>query len=390
MRGFVNETEPSLCGSIRLPPFWCGPIQPASAMNFSMPLLCLVLLFSLSPSSGVAQERSRPEPSAEQFANFLQRFPESDLNKDGTLTMDEVREYRRASQPERPKGQRPGNAQRLAPTHADVGYGKDPQQVFDIWLAESKDGTPTPLCLYIHGGGFRGGSKSVSGSVVQQYLEAGISFASFSYRLTQGGLNPYPIPMMDCARALQTIRSKSDEWNLDSKRVASYGGSAGAGISLWLAFHDDLANPESDDPIARQSTRLVAAATTNGQSTYDMRTFSEWFEVPDLAPHPALTDLYAVKTDEDWSSERVLKLMSDASPITYLTADDPPVFMVYGKGDVPVDADTNPSVWVHHIRLGQKLKEAMAKLYLDCTVSQDGDGKLHEFLMSKLQSSGNE
>ena len=354
-------------------------------MNASKSLLCLSLWFSLSPSSGIAQEKPRSGPSAEQIANFLQRFPESDLNKDGELTMDEVREYRRATQAERSEGQRPGNAQRLAPSHADVAYGEDPQQVFDIWLAKSKDGSPTPLCLYIHGGGFRGGSKSVSGTVVQQYLNAGISFASFSYRLTQGGKNPYPIPMMDCARALQSIRAKAREWNLDAKRVASHGGSAGAGISLWLAFHDDLANPESDDPIARQSTRLVAAATTNGQSTYDMRTFSDWFGVPNLAPHPALTDLYAVKSDADWTSERVLKLMSDASPITHLTADDPPVFMLYGKGDVPVDADTNPSVWVHHIRLGHKLKEAMAELKLDCTVTQDGDGKLHEFLMGKLR-----
>ena len=55
--------------------------------------------------------------------------------------------------------------------------------------------------------------------------------------------------------SLQTIRSKAKEWNLDPERIACYGGSAGAGISLWLAFHEDLADPNSDDPIARQSTQ---------------------------------------------------------------------------------------------------------------------------------------
>lgn len=354
-------------------------------MNLSQFFIRLAVLISLSSMAAVAQENSRREPSAAQLENFLKRFPESDLNKDGKLTMEEVREYRQKSQPERPDARSRGGAQRLAPTHANVAYGEDTQQVFDIWLAKTKDGAPAPLCLYIHGGGFRGGDKTVAGGVVQQYLDAGISFASFSYRLTQGGRNPYPIPMLDCARALQTIRSRADEWNLDAKRVVSYGGSAGAGISLWLAFHDDLAKPDADDPIARQSTRLIAAATTNGQSTYDMRTFSDWFGVPDLPPHPALTDLYAVKSDEDWKSERVLKLMSEASPMTHLTADDPPVFMVYGKGNVPVDASTNPSVWVHHIRLGHKLKEAMAKLNLECTVSEGGEGSLHDFLMRKLQ-----
>jgi acetyl esterase/lipase len=169
--------------------------------------------------------------------------------------------------------------------------------------------------------------------------------------------------------------------------MASYGGSAGAGISLWLAFHDDLAKPDASDPIARQSTRLVAAGTTNGQSTYDMRTFREWFGVPNLEPHPALTDFYAVKTDADWQSERVLNLMHDASAITRLTADDVPVFMVYGNKDVPVDASTSHGVWVHHVRLGQKLKEAMTKLNLECTVTQDGrDGGLNEFLIRQLKA----
>lgn len=192
--------------------------------------------------------------------------------------------------------------------------------------------------------------------------------------------------MMDCARALQFIRSKAGEWNLDARRVASYGGSAGAGISLWLAFHDDLAKPDASDPIVRQSTRLVAAGTINGQSTYDMRTFSQWFGVPNLEPHPALTDFYAVKSDADWKSERVLKLMHDASAITHLTADDVPVFMAYKGGDVPVDASTGAGVWVHHIRLGQKLKEAMTKLGLECTVSQSGSDDPRDFLIRQLKS----
>jgi len=46
--------------------------------------------------------------------------------------------------------------------------------------------------------------------------------------------------MHDCARAIQFLRSKAARWNIDPKRIAATGGSAGAGISLWLGFHDDL------------------------------------------------------------------------------------------------------------------------------------------------------
>jgi len=322
---------------------------------------------------------------------FRDRFDQMDADGDGSVSSEEFvaarrRQNRNAQQQQQQQRRRQQRAPE--PTHADVQYGEHPKQAFDIWLAESQDGEPTPLVIYIHGGGFRGGDKnSAAGHPIADYLDKGISFASMNYRLSDVG--PYPIMMHDAARGLQYIRSKAEEWNIDPERIACYGGSAGAGISLWLGFHDDLADPDSDDPVARQSTRIVAAGTTGGQSTYDMRTFREWFGVPDLPPHPALVTFYGVQDDEDWQSERVIQLMEDASPINHLTKDDVPVFMVYGRGDVPVDENSSPGLWVHHARLGLKLKEAMDKLGLECHVtwrdnpSEKYDG-LHAFLQDKV------
>ncbi len=58
-----------------------------------------------------------------------------------------------------------------------------------------------------------------------------------------------PAPQHDGARAIQFLRSKAGEWNLDPKRFAAFGGSAGTGISLWTGLHDDLADPKSSDPV---------------------------------------------------------------------------------------------------------------------------------------------
>ena len=346
----------------------------------TLPVILLLICFQ--PCS-FAQDAEADE----RLKRMLKRFPESDLNKDGKLTRDEIKKFQEKRRAEQSggKGER---KQSLAPTHKDVKYGGHQKQAFDIWLAKSKDGKPSPLVIFIHGGGFRGGDKKgVSGQLVQDYLDKGISFASMNYRLSDVG--PYPIMMNDSARGLQYIRSKAEEWNLDSKRVACYGGSAGAGISLWLGFHKDLADPESKDPVARQSTRIVAAGTQGGQSTYDMRTFREWFGVPNLAPHPALVTFYAVKKEEDWDSDRVKKLMTDASAITHLTKDDVPVFMTYGKGDVPADENSSPGLWVHHARLGIKLKEAMDELGLECHVTWQGHASkkykdIHAFLSAKV------
>ena len=340
---------------------------------------CLLLLAVLMPSSLLAQMPSSSDSA--KLKQFLERHPNSDLNKDGVLTVDELLSYNRRER------RKLLGIDIEPPSHTDYKYGDHKLQAFDIWLAISNDGKPTPLVIYIHGGGFRGGDKR--GANPNRFLDAGISFASMNYRLTNGGEFPYPTAMHDSARGLQTIRSKAKEWNIDSKRIACFGGSAGAGISLWLAFHDDLAEPQSKDPIARQSTRIIAAATSGGQSTYDMRTFREWFKVPNLKPHSALYDFYGVK-DRNWETERVYKLMEDASPITHLDkSDQVPVFMTYGGTNTPVDENTSEGAWVHHVLLGLKLKDAMEEMGLECTVvdrenRSDKYSNTNDFLIKHL------
>src|SRR5262249_39257190 len=106
-----------------------------------------------------------------------------------------------------------------------------------------------------------------------------ISVVAVGYRFTTeaGDLRP-PIraPLEDAARALQFVRSQAAEWNIDSARIGATGGSAGGFSSLWLAFHDDLADPNSDDPVARRSTRLHCVGVSQAQTTIDPRQMREW------------------------------------------------------------------------------------------------------------------
>ena len=75
---------------------------------------------------------------------------------------------------------------------------------------------------------------------------------------------------------MQFVRSKAAEWNIDKQRIGASGGSAGACSSLWLAFHDDMADPKSSDPVARESTRLWCAAVIGAQTTLDPQQMKEW------------------------------------------------------------------------------------------------------------------
>jgi acetyl esterase/lipase len=262
----------------------------------------------------------------------------------------------RSQRPEPPK-----------PDFANVKYGEHERNVLDVWLAKSDK--PAPLVIYIHGGGFRGGSKeSVAAGTIEQFRRAGISVAAINYRLTT--TDPFPAAHHDSARAVQFLRHKAKEWNLDPKRFGATGGSAGGGISMWLAFHDDLADPDSDDPIARESTRLTCVAVSSAQSSYDPR-FGRSIGLPRIEEHTFFLPFYGITRDEI-DTPKAHKLYDEAAAITHLTKDDVPVLTVYGGEDVPITDETSMNVIIHHPKFGIALKERMDKLGIECIVSYPG------------------
>jgi BD-FAE len=260
-------------------------------------------------------------------------------------------------------------AAKPAPEFADVTYGPHERNVFDLWRPKG-DG-PFPLVLYIHGGGFMAGDKkSLNAAALQGYLNAGWAVAAINYRFTN--VAPAPAQYLDCARALQTLRHRAKEWKLDPKLVASTGGSAGAGTSMWLAFHDDLADPKSEDPIARESTRLTCISVNDGQSSYDPR-FAEKIGIPrpNFDRHRFFLAFYGIQADEI-DTPKAYARYEAAAPITYLTKDDPPAMLSYSYPNEEVDAKSNIELVVHHPKLGLALKQRMDQLGIECRVFYKG------------------
>jgi acetyl esterase len=254
------------------------------------------------------------------------------------------------------------------PTQKDVHYGPHERNVLDLWQAESA--TPTPLVIFIHGGGFLAGDKSgVSPQLLSGCLKAGISVAAINYRYSSQA--PFPAPFLDCGRAVQFLRLKSSEWKLDPKRFGATGGSAGAGMSLWLGFHDDLADAKSDDPVLRQSSRLSCMAVMGAQSSYDPRFIKE--HIGGRAhEHSALPRLYGLKPDE-LDTPKAYKMYEEASAINFLTADDPPVYLFYSEPKGPLPANAAPGQGIHHPNFGVVLKEKMDALKIECILRHSDD-----------------
>jgi acetyl esterase/lipase len=268
---------------------------------------------------------------------------------------------------------KPAPSSRPTPTAANLPYGKHERQVLDFWKAPSDK--PTPLVLYIHGGGWQNGDKSsLSGAAIQQYLDAGISVAAINYRYVKQALAleiepPVKAPLEDAARALQLIRSKAGEWDLDKKRVGATGGSAGGCSSLWLALHDDLADPKSKDTVARESTRLYCAAVNGAQTSLDPKELREWMPNYGYGAHafalPSFQSLYD-------NREKVLKWIKEYSPLEHVSRDDPPIFMEYPSQKVAPVVGEKQSDPTHSAVLGMKLAEKLRSVGVEVILVYPG------------------
>lgn len=265
----------------------------------------------------------------------------------------------------------------IAPTEANVAYGEHPRQVLDFWQAKSDK--PSPVLFFIHGGGWMAGDKAKVGNL-NRYLQAGISVVSINYRYVSqaydaGIMPPVKAPLHDAARALQFVRSKAQQWNLDPTRVAASGGSAGACSSLWLAFHNDLADPNSDDPIARQSTRLLCAAVNGAQTTLDPKQMKEWTPNSRYGSHAfGIFKDTEKKYTQDFEAflakrDEIAPWIVQYSPYALVTPDDSPVYLAYSAPPAIGQEQKDPT---HSANFGVKLQERMNEVGVPCELAFPG------------------
>lgn len=277
-------------------------------------------------------------------------------------------------------------------TFANEKYGNHQRNNFDIWLAKSD--VPTPLVIYIHGGGFIGGDKShyYDSKDIVRFLDAGVSVAVINYRFMNE--SPYGIlaGLNDSKRCLQYIRYHSEKYNIDKNRIACSGGSAGAGTSLWLAFNDNMAEPENDDPVLRESTRLTCAGAFATQSTYDICLWSKLLGLQKKETAKEKFEIaraFGFKTAENIDFLQETKIRGELDFLHHMNKNSAP-FFVFNKqpGGFPLNEDHLN----HHPLHAKVLKERAAEVGIEAIVYAPEIGivdesgvDLVEFFLDKLE-----
>lgn len=311
----------------------CRTFLLTQSPNFMKPILFTLLLCLLSPAFSAADAPKAKAPAKKKAA--------------------------------------PANPAVVKPTLANVPYGVHERHILDFWKAESA--TPTPLVFVIHGGGWQGGEKERVNKFVsvEDLLAQGISVVAINYRLMKHAaedqvMPPVKAPLHDAARALQFVRSKAGEWNIDKTRIGAAGGSAGACSSLWLAFHDDLADPKSDDPVSRESSRLQCAAVTGAQTTLDPQQMKEWTPNSRYGGHA-----FGIGSFAEFLAgrEKILPWIAEYSPYALVNADDPPVYLIYSAPPALGQDQKDPT---HTSNFGVKLQEHCAATKVACELVYPG------------------
>jgi len=250
-------------------------------------------------------------------------------------------------------------------------YGPLERNVFDVWVPKTKK--PAPVVVYIHGGGFVNGDKgNLSATLLKRLLDNGIAVMAINYSLMPQHL--YPQAYKDSARAIQFARSNAKAWNIDKAKVSAMGSSAGGLTSLWIGFHDDMADAKSDDPVLQESTRLSSMAVWSAQTTLVADIVSARIG-PATLKHSFYTGRFFGMKAPDMQTDKGKELTRDASPLSHLTKDDPPVWAFYSVTDKPQTDETTVSDAIHHPYFGKVLKEEMDKLKIECKLRHKDDGK---------------
>lgn len=273
-------------------------------------------------------------------------------------------------------------------SYHDLKYSQPEDCTFDLYLPESA--TPVPLAVIIHGGGFTEGDKADLGgydTIVGNLLKEKIAVASINYRFRRGddGLGVKRC-LDDAVRFIQYIRHEAPAYSIDKTRIACIGESAGAGTSLYLGFHDDMADPSASDPYARESTRLTCIGALSTQATYDLFRWTEFIPGTEEYLKQAqdmLVEFYGFKSMKEFESVREQRV-KELDMLSMISKDDCPVFVCnWMPGGIPTDLGH----LLHHSAHADVVAEYAGKNGLETVhyTAPDHQTALSNFLIKHLK-----
>ena len=204
---------------------------------------------------------------------------------------------------------------------SDVQYctGGGRPLLMDVFIPKHRNRTPTPAVLWIHGGGWERGDKNGNSGALLLANE-GFVTASLFYRLSVD--SPFPADIEDCKCAIRFLRANASKYGIDPDRIGVAGASAGGHLAELVATADQSAGLEGEGGWRDVSSKVQAASAYYGASDFTVGAMQ-------FQHH---TGQVIVKLFRGTEKEKP-ELYRKASPLFYVSKDDPPLFLAHGEED---------------------------------------------------------
>jgi acetyl esterase/lipase len=199
----------------------------------------------------------------------------------------------------------------------------------DLYYPKQFSGS-LPVIVWIHGGAWSRGRKERCPAVA--LVKYGYAVASIDYRLT--GMAPFPAQIQDCKAAVRWLRANASAYHLDPDHIGAWGFSAGGHLAALLGTSGDVRQFEGSGDNMSYSSRVQAVCDVSGPSDL-VRLYQE---AAQSSTEKGAKAAAAVAALVGGSAEPDLAEAAAASPIHYVSKDDPPFLIIHGEDDstVPV------------------------------------------------------
>jgi acetyl esterase/lipase len=202
----------------------------------------------------------------------------------------------------------------------DLVYGKGGDEDMKLDLARPKDGQgPFPTIVCLHGGGWRSGNRQQLNKLIELLASRGFVAATVSYRLAP--VAKFPAQIEDCKAAVRWLRANAAKYKINPDAIGAVGFSAGGHLACLLGTADKEAGLEGKGGNPDQSSRVQAVVSFFGPTSFVEKTWQKAHE--DTFFIPFLGDTF----------EKIPEKYKQASPLVYVTKDDPPFLFFHGSKD---------------------------------------------------------
>jgi acetyl esterase/lipase len=224
----------------------------------------------------------------------------------------------------------PESMQPIEPVVEKVVYSEVAGKKLELDLAKPAAKGPFPALVFIHGGGWKGGSRYSYRGEIERAAKYGYTAVTITYRLTNPNASgkaesPFPAQIHDVKQAIRWLRAHADEHKVNPSRIGLVGASAGGHLSLLAGLSDKDSGLEGPDASASSDTRIQAVVNYFGPTD-----FPNFENIPLV--QPLFRELLGGTLEQVPDAYRLV------SPVTHASPDDPPVLTLHGDKDeiVPV------------------------------------------------------